>query len=300
MWSILVVAITYIVVLNAHDLHDPNADCSDDFKKKINVVLGTATAFLNNHWNSTIMGLDLDPFMGIVKKLEYPIDHKDGCTEICGAQLASCHHFSLKLTDADLYGLSKVVWHPFTLSQCALSPVGKCPYGKPTPGLVSTGVDGLLQASAKINLDAKLDIVSDGGGIRVTCKDAFKKWTELLWKGKGHCNVSSASVTTNIQFCAGMCNITASKDVAAISSLSISKLSFNLDKTNCKFDGGQGIPHLIDIIQFFDKHFFDDIIKAMQKPLQDAINKIIGQAIGSAGIPEKCNPKNKSHYKMQH
>ena len=70
-------------------------------QKTLNSVLGLVTTALNHAWPEIVNRTGLDPFANAVHDLTYDLDHKDGCDEICGAQLASCHSFGLRLHSVD-------------------------------------------------------------------------------------------------------------------------------------------------------------------------------------------------------
>ena len=155
-------------------------------QKTLNSVLGLVTTELNHAWPEIVNRTGLDPFTNAVHDLTYDLNHKDGCDEICGAQLASCHSFGLRLHSVDVLGLSSLELGGLELSSLELSSLETCastPNGtNGSASAVACGFNGAANANASLKVTAQVDIESSGGGIRVECKDAFKKWSELLWK----------------------------------------------------------------------------------------------------------------------
>lgn len=139
-----------------------------------------------------------------------------------------------------------------------------------------------------------MDVISqqpDGlkGGVRVWCKDAFKTWSELLWKGTGHCS-TSVKVSANVENCAAVCDVAKSKDIAAISALKVAKLDVDLEEFHCAFSGGQGIKYLPDILAALVSPLKRIVVDALQKPLMKAINQVLDNLIHT-DIPSTCYPR---------
>ena len=91
--------------------------------------------------------------------------------------------------------------------------------------------------------------------------------------------------------CAGLCDESKSKDVAAISAWAVDSLDISLPNFDCRFDGGKGISHLPDILLFFAKPFKDRIIQQLRGPIVNEINGLLKSALVDGIIPTQCNPK---------
>jgi len=138
--------------------------CDSAFTSAINSVLHGAVDFIDSSIPKLTKDLGLDPLNNAVSKYTVDLPHNDGCSEICGAQLASCHHFRLHLTSADVVGLSGLTLDPIKLSDCnLLGPGDKCPYGRNMTGSVFQAADGLLSGSGGLGtqtLRINLDLIS--------------------------------------------------------------------------------------------------------------------------------------------
>lgn len=262
-------------------------------KAALNLALGAARATIDEQWPLICNASHLDPLnvtslSGSVTKL----DHKDGCDEICGAQLASCHAFELRVGKLKLSGLDSVNITAIELMSLRIVDANEtCNATAPATPQVLCGLNGQANLSATLSLKVALDLEDSGGGIRVTCKDAFKKWTELLWKGHGHCTASTDSLQMHVATCGSCCNPLHSKDLVAIESAAVSSLDFNFKHFDCDFDAGKGIPHLPDIAKFFSPHLFQSIATALQPTMASLMTAELGRVLPAVGMPTACAPR---------
>jgi hypothetical protein len=211
-------------------------------KSALSLALSSARVAIGAVWPTVCNASHLDPTPPLLGGSTTSIDHKDGCDEICGAQLASCHSFGLRLGSATLLGLGSMNFTNILLSNLTLHSNETCSSNASSgsPAAVACGINGGADITAALSTKVMLDVQSGGGGIRVECKDAFKKWSELLWKGKGHCTASTRGLQAHIRFCGASCAPGKSKDLAALAGATVSKLNFNFDHLDCSFGAGKG------------------------------------------------------------
>ena len=270
----------------------------------INLALQAARGTIDTQWPRICNASHLDPLVvGSLNGSVTKLDKKDGCDEICGAQLAVCDDFDLQIGSAELAGLSSVNFSTIELDSLSIVDANntcqrttratKTLLGIPPapPPMAVCGLTGQVRATASVAVKVALDLESDGGGIHVTCKDAFKKWHELLWKGKGHCTARTTALQMDVDVCGATCNPLASKELAALMTVEVGAFKFNFDKFDCNFDTGKGIPDLPDIAKFFSPHLFTSIADALQPTLGKLITKELAQVLPAAGIPESCEPR---------
>jgi hypothetical protein len=270
------------------------ANCSANDTARIEGLLSTGTTFINNEWNTSFPS-KFDPLRA-VNATKHNFDSgglKTLCSATCGVQLASCHAMELKLDHVDIAGLRDVAFVPLALELCGSSTDGKCPFGNDTMGPLTDGLYGTvgLTAVAK-KVTATVDVLSHGGGIRYICKDAFKKWSELFWKGVATCTVD-ATLAASASACYGQCNANLSSDVFAVSTAVVDKTpSLKLKNFDCKFKNGQGeLP--AGIVNDFKDHITDAIQAAFKKDAPagiDQVNGLIGGYLADFNVPTQCTP----------
>ena len=139
-------------------------------EKTLNSVLKLVTTELDHAWPAIVNKSHLDPYTNATHDLTYDLDHKDGCDEICGAQLASCHSFGLRLHSVNVLGLSSLQLGEVALTSLLLHANVSCatpdqPNGtNGSASVVACGFNGGATANASLKVTAKVNIESSGGG----------------------------------------------------------------------------------------------------------------------------------------
>lgn len=142
-------------------------------------------------------------------------------------------------------------------------------------------------------LTFSVDVYNNGGGIRYVCKNAFKKWTELFWKGIAICTVQ-AELAAHGTFCGGACNLLRSKDIFAVSGIRIESPTLKVSDFHCKFDHSQGeLP--ASLINDWKGHIADAINKEFKTNVgkwTGILNTQIAEQLqNDSALPSRCNPR---------
>jgi len=260
-----------------------NAPAAEAIKFYANELLVKGGEELNAAWSGIIDGANLDPFTGI-NNIDYHITDslKKICMGVCGAQLASCHAFTFHLGSTEVKGLKSVHWGDLKVDGIQMTPTTA------DQSITQCNIEANASASADTRLTIKLDIQNHAGGLRMYCKNAFKTWSELTWKGFGTCDSGTVHATATAQMKARTCSPPAQKDIAKGGSATVHNVNFDLSQLQCHFSSGQGIPYLPSILAFFKPDIYKELGKQLADQVPKALNNALAKTLQKAGIPSVC------------